>query len=116
MFIEIQIFSEEKEKRFPIIKLTKSLNGNTGTATFLFLKPYAFEKFENKILAIESISLLRNNKKIESKDIQILFKNGKPIVLKVIFLFKNMTEWFEFLQFMNHYSKEKGFIFEPDIF
>lgn len=112
MSIEIQIFSGKKEETFPFIKLTKSMNGKTGTATFLFIQPTSFTHFFFEQNQIESISLIRNETKIETKDIAIFFQNGKPFLLKTVFLFTNSNEWFDFLNFMNHYSKEKGFFFE----
>jgi hypothetical protein len=36
--------------------------------------------------------------------------------IKTIFIFKNSTEWFDFLNFMNLYSKEKGLLFESENF
>jgi hypothetical protein len=55
--------------------------------------------------------LIWDNKKIITKDIQIIFKEGKPFLIKTIFIFKNSNEWFNFLNFMNRYSKEMGLLF-----
>ena len=40
--IEIQFLEGKKESVLPIVKLTKSKNGKTGTATFLFKNPDIF--------------------------------------------------------------------------
>jgi hypothetical protein len=48
---------------------------------------------------------------IISKDIQVIFKQGQPFLMKIIFIFKNSQEWFNFLNFMNLYSKETGLFF-----
>jgi photosystem II protein len=114
MTTEIEIFQKKKEKNFPIVKLTKSVNGKTGTATFLFLNPSSFQDFFKEKEPLEKVSLLHNGKKIQSKDIEIIFNNGKPVLLKTIFIFKNSKEWFQFLHFMNGYSKDKGLIFKYD--
>jgi photosystem II protein len=116
MPIEVEIFSEQKEESFPIIKLTKSINGKTGTATFLFIQPTSLETCILKQIPIESVCLIQNDKKIQTKDVSICFKKGKPFSVKAIFLFKNSYEWFDFLNFMSHYSKEKGFFFESKNF
>jgi photosystem II protein len=116
MSVEIQFFAGKKEPSFPIIKVTKSRNGKTGTATFLFLNPKSFEYFFYEKKKIETVFLIREEKRIQSTDIQIFFKDGKPFLLKSIFIFKNSTEWFDFLTFMNHYSKEKGFFFQSKNF
>jgi photosystem II protein len=111
MTIEIQFIKGLKETTLPIIKLTKSRNGKTGTATFIFLKPTIFEKMIGRSDNIDGMYLVWENKKIITHDISIFFKNGKPFLLKTIFIFKNANEWFNFLNFMNNYSKETGLSF-----
>jgi photosystem II protein len=111
MKVQIQIIKNVKETTLPIIKLTKSLNGKTGTATFIFIRPLALKYLIYKKVSINGIYLLWDNKKIETRDVKILFKNGKPFLLKTIFIFKNSYEWFNFLNFMNHYSRDTGLSF-----
>jgi photosystem II protein len=112
MSIQIEFIDNIKETTLPIIKLTKSINGKTGTATFLFVEPNFFNEFISQENPLKNITLVCDEKKISSKDITLFFKNGKPYVLKTIFIFKNSTEWFDFLNFMNLYSKETGLVFE----
>jgi hypothetical protein len=57
------------------------------------------------------MSLFRQSNKIKTTDIQIIFYKGKPFLLKAIFIFKNSKEWFQFLNFMQFYSKEVGLSF-----
>jgi hypothetical protein len=57
------------------------------------------------------MSLIWDKKKISTKDIKIYFKNGKPIILKSILIFRNSKDWFNFLNFMSCYSKETGLSF-----
>ena len=72
--------------------------------------------FISEIPTINGIYLLWDNKKIISKDIQIIFKEGKPFLVKAILLFKNSLEWFNFLNFMNIYSKETGLFLETNFY
>lgn len=117
IFISFSIDYKEKsliiEKTLPIVKLTKSKNGETGTATFIFIRPsvFEFEKLWNQSL-ITGLYLNWANKKIVTKDISIFFENGKPFFLKGIFIFKNSSEWFHFLNFMSSYSEETGLFYE----
>ena len=111
MVIEIQFIEGIKELTLPIVRLTKSRNGETGTATFIFIKPEIFKEYISQISTINGMYLVWDNKKIISKDIYILFKNGEPFLIKTIFIFKNSNEWFQFLNFMNNYSKETGLLF-----
>lgn len=111
MSVRIEFVESKKELTLPIIKLTKSLNGKTGTATFIFIKPSLFDNNSYQINTINGMYLLWENKKIETKDIEIFFKNGNPYVIKSLLIFKNSKEWFHFLNFMNYYSKETGLSF-----
>lgn len=111
MNVKIEFINNIDENTIPIIKLTKSKNGKTGTATFLFIKPTIFNYISLLNQDIEKLTLILNQTKIITTDIEILFKNGTPFVIKAIFIFKNSKEWFNFLNFMNQYSKETGLSF-----
>lgn len=111
MVIRIEFFPGLIENTLPMIRLTRSRNGQTGTATFLFIQPRIFERVQWEGVGIESISLLSKKGKIVSTDITSCFKEGKPFLIKAIFLFKNSTEWFAFLTFMQEYSEETGLSF-----
>jgi photosystem II protein len=115
MIASIQFLRGKNETKVPFIKLTKSKNGKTGTATFIFIYPDLFDFCQSSLefQEINGMYLLwdEKEKKIFSKDLDILFKNGKPFLLKGIFLFKDSQEWFLFLNFINAYSKETGLFF-----
>ena len=100
-----------KEKTLPIVKLTKSKNGETGTATFVFIQPSIFLFRNPASNAITGMYLHWGNKNIMTNDINIVFQNGRPFLLKAILIFKNSQEWFHFLNFMTCYSKETGLLF-----
>jgi photosystem II protein len=104
-----------KEKTLPIVKLTRSKNGETGTATFIFIKPTIFNQNFLTSDTIEGMHLIwGNDKEIKTEDIKIFFKYGKPFLLKSIFIFKNSVEWFNFITFMKSYSKETGLLFSEN--
>jgi photosystem II protein len=111
MTVEIQIIEGISETTLPLIKLTKSRNGKTGTATFIFIQPTSFDFLIYQNTTIHGIYLVWESKKISTTDVKILFKNGQPFLIKAIFIFKNSKEWFNFLNFMNLYSKETGLSF-----
>lgn len=114
MTIEIQFIEGIKEEILPLVKLTKSKNGQTGTATFIFIEPKSLEFCTTK--PIVGMLLLTNDKKIVTNDVSLCFKFGKIFFLKAIIIFKNPKEWFEFLSFMNLYSKETGLSFSEKKF
>lgn len=111
MNVRIEFMENKEELTLPIIKLTKSRNGKTGTATFIFIQPTLFENSNIQNISIHGMYLLWGNQRIETKDIQIFFKNGIPYLIKSVLIFKNSKEWFHFLNFMNYYSKETGLSF-----
>ena len=79
---QIQFISGFEEGTVPRrVKLTKSENGETGTATFLFFKPTVFSLFSTinleGTLQIRGMDLLWDKKKITSKDIKIFFYSRK---------------------------------------
>lgn len=112
MLAKIEFFPNEKEKTLPMITLTKSRNGKTGTATFLFLQPTLLEKRNTTLFPLQKMSLLWEKKEMVTEDFSLFFLKGKPVLLKSTFLFKNAREWFDFFHFMKIYSKETGLIFE----
>ncbi len=111
MNARIEFIRNKKELTLPIIKLTKSRNGKTGTATFIFIQPSLFISTNFKINSINGMYLLWENDKIETKDIEVFFKDGNPYLIKALLIFKNSKEWFHFFKFMNYYSKETGLSF-----
>jgi photosystem II protein len=106
MNLEIEFLKKNKEIFFPLIRLTKSKNGKTGTVTFFF-NPIIFEPLKSNISEITGVYFILNNKKFFTQDITIYFKNGKPFIIKCIIIFKNPLEWFDFLIY---FQKEKIYI------
>jgi photosystem II protein len=111
MNVQIQFLENIKELTIPIIKLTKSKNGKTGTATFIFVNPMIINHLKETPNIIKALCLVWENKKIVTKDLIVIFKDGKPFIIKAIFVFKNNKEWFNFLNFIACYSKETGLSF-----
>ena len=73
MGTEIRFSDQWIEKSLPIIRLTKSRNGKTGTATFIFVRPKFFSSNIICNYSIESIELIWEKKQIKTKDIHIYF-------------------------------------------
>jgi photosystem II protein len=111
MVVKIEFFKDYKESTLPIVRLTKSRNKITGTATFIFIRPLLFELMQNQLHSLTKMSLIWENKSIVTYDLNIIFYKGKPFLMKAIFLFKNPGEWYQFLNFMQFYCKETGLSF-----
>ena len=92
---------------------TSDIDSATRLATSAPFAKYLTEEIFQKS-AFENITdmyLVWENKEINTNEISVIFKKGKPFLLKAIFIFKNDQEWFNFLNFMNAYSKETGLFF-----
>lgn len=103
----IEFIKGINETTLPFVKMTKSTNGKTGTATFIFVNPISFFK----IGQIDEVSLISEEEKISITELEIIFKNGKPYFLRAILFIKNSEDWFKFLNFMSMYAKQQGLIF-----
>ncbi len=53
----IEFIDEKPESSLPIIKLTKSKNGKTGTATFIFIYPSIFNMTSLSLTHLEGMNL-----------------------------------------------------------
>jgi photosystem II protein len=110
--VSIEFIKGVSETVLPLIKMTRSKNGKTGTATFVFINPLIFEKLNQKnFLKIEAVSLVSKQKSLFTQELELLFKKGKPYLIKATFFFKKDEEWFHFLSFMSNYSKENSLLF-----
>lgn len=109
--VSIELFEGCKEERLPFIKMTRSKNGRTGTATFIFIKPFFFEENFDSFRQIQGLFLISEKKRITTKEIKVIFKDGQPFLLRAVFFFTKTEEWFDFLNFMVLYSNENGLFF-----
>jgi len=114
--VAIQFLKDISENVVPIIKMTRSKNGKTGTATFVFINPLFLKVLnQKKFVHIKNMSLIWNKKHIITKEVELIFKKGKPYLIKASFFFKKDEEWFDFLSFMSIYSKENSLLFSEKI-
>jgi photosystem II reaction center protein Psb28 len=60
----IEFLEGVKETTFPLVKLTKSKNKMTGTATFIFVYPSLFENYSFHSTDLNGMFLIYENKKI----------------------------------------------------
>ncbi len=102
----IEIIPLIKEKRVPLIKLTKSKNQNTGSATLVFIKPTLFLNFFFLDKNFYSIKLIGRNYCISSTKMEVIFKKGKPFLLKAIFVFITKEDYSLFFDFILLYATQ----------
>lgn len=112
MTVKIQFLKGLNETTLPSIFLTRSQNGQTGTATFFFKNPTLFSHYTMFSKKIECMSLIWESNEITTPDIKIHFYQGQPLLIESLFIFTSNQEWFNFFLFMNQYSKETGLFYD----
>jgi photosystem II protein len=107
----IQFIKGINETSVPQVQLTRSLNGNTGTATFLFENAAILEKqFEAKS-QITGMYLIDEEGILKTQNVNARFINGKPAAVEALYIMKSSKTWDRFMRFMERYAKENGLTF-----
>jgi photosystem II protein len=108
---KIQFIKNLDENVIPEIRLTRSRDGSTGTATFRFLHPNIFDKSTTKAGEITGMYLIDEEGVLETRDVNARFVNGKPEAIESIYIMKSPEAWDRFMRFMERYGESKGLVF-----
>lgn len=111
MTAKIQFIRGLDEKSLPDVSLTCSRDGSTGTAKFQFKNPNILNKNTSKKGEITGMYLIYKEDILETCDVRIKFKNGKPQSVESIYIIKNYRTWERFRRFMKHYGEIYGLVF-----
>jgi photosystem II protein len=107
----IQFIRGINETNIPQVQLTRSQDGSTGTATFLFENCSILEKRSSKEGEITGMYLIDNEGILMTKNVNARFINGKPTSIEALYIMKNPETWDRFMRFMERYAKENGLTF-----
>ena len=107
----IQFIKGLNEKVLPDVRLTRSRDGSTGTATFRFKNPNILDKSTVRKGEITGMYLVDKEGILETRDINAKFINGKPEAIESIYIMKNSEAWDRFMRFMERYGKTNGLVF-----
>jgi photosystem II protein len=107
----IQFIKGIDETIIPLVQLTRSRDGSTGTATFLFENPNLLDKNTMKEGEITGMYLLDDEGILVTKDVNARFLNGKPKTIEAIYIMKSPEAWDRFMRFMERYSNQNGLTF-----
>ena len=111
MEAKIQFIKGLDEKVLPDVRLTRSRNGSTGTATFRFKNPNILDKNTAKKGEITGMYLIDEEGVLETRDVNAHFRNGKPEMIESIYIMKSQKAWDRFMRFMQRYGDTNGLIF-----
>ncbi|MGK7875012.1 MAG: photosystem II reaction center protein Psb28 [Xenococcaceae cyanobacterium] len=101
---EIQFATGITEETIPNVRLTRSRDGSSGTATFYFDAP--------KILSsdlteeITGMYMIDEEGEIVTREVRGKFVNGKAQALEAIYIMKSSEEWDRFMRFMKRYAED----------
>ncbi|HEY9632101.1 MAG TPA: photosystem II reaction center protein Psb28 [Coleofasciculaceae cyanobacterium] len=103
---EIQFSRGISEEVVPDVRLTRSRDGNQGTATFYFENPKALDSAGTD--DITGMYLIDEEGEIVTREVKGKFVNGQATALEAMILMKSQQEWERFMRFMERYAEEHG--------
>jgi photosystem II protein len=107
----IQFVKGLDEKILPDVRLTRSRDGSTGTATFRFKNPNILDKSTVNVGEITGMYLMDIEGTLETRDVNARFVNGKPEAIESVYIMKSPEAWDRFMRFMERYSESNGLVF-----
>jgi|UniRef100_A0AB74TGK4 photosystem II protein len=111
MVAHIQFIKGINEKILPDIRLTRSRDGSTGTATFRFKNSNILDKSLALTGEITGMYMIDKEGVLETRDINVNFVNGKPQAIESIYIMKSSQDWDRFMRFMERYGESNGLVF-----
>jgi photosystem II protein len=106
---EIQFSKGIAESTIPNIRLTRSRNGENGTATFYFESPQAFNAESTE--EITGMYLVDEEGEVVTREVKAKFVNGKPAAIEAMLIMNSAEQWDRFMRFMERYAQEHGLEF-----
>jgi len=100
-----------EEPTIPDVKLTRSRDGSSGTATFIFNSPAVFEA-SSELGDITGLYMNDDEGTIQTVEVQAKFLNGKPSSIEAKLVMRSAFEWDRFMRFMERYAEEKQLGFQ----
>lgn len=104
MAASIQFFRGVDETVIPEIKLTRSRDGMTGQALFIFEEPDALAP--NAVGDITGMFLLDDEGELITRDVKGRFVNGKASALEATYTWKSEADFERFMRFAERYAED----------
>ena len=102
----IQFYEGTDEPVVPEIRLTRSKDGTTGQALFMFEKPQALSSIAEG--EITGMRMIDNEGEILTREVKVKFVDGEPIFLEAVYVWKTTPDFDRFMRFANSYAKSNG--------
>lgn len=107
----IQFIKGINESTIPLVNITRSRDGSTGTATFIFENPTIFYNILDTKNEITGMFLIDKEGTLSTRDITAKFIQGKPKTIQATYIIKNSESWDRFMRFMERYASENELTF-----
>jgi photosystem II 13kDa protein len=107
----IQFIQGVNEDIIPDVRLTRSRDGSTGTATFRFSNPTVLESRTTQQGTITGMYLIDEEGQLITRDVNARFVNGKPQAIEAVYIMQSKEEWDRFMRFMERYSQDNALTF-----
>jgi photosystem II protein len=106
MTAAIQFFRGVDEPVVPDIRLTRSRDGRTGQALFLFEEPQALAP--ESIGDITGMYLLDEEGEMVTREVKARFVNGRATAIEATYTWKNIPDFERFMRFAQRYADSHG--------
>ena len=111
MTAHIQFIKGIDEKVLPDIRLTRSRDGSTGTATVRFKNANILDKSLSLNGEITGMYMIDTEGVLETRDVSACFVKGKPHAVESIYIMKSSESWDRFMRFMERYGESNSLVF-----
>ena len=102
----IQFFRGINEPVVPDIRLTRSRDGRTGQATFVFEQPQALAP--ETLGDIGGMWMVDEEGEMVTREVNGKFVNGKPSALEAVYSWKSEQDFERFMRFAQRYADANG--------
>ena len=108
----IQFLRDVDEPVVPDIRVTRSRDGRTGQAIFVFEQPEALAP--EVMEAITGMFMLDEEGTLVTREVNGKFVNGKPSALEATYTWKSEQDFERFMRFAQRYADSSGLGYSQD--
>ena len=102
----IEFFKGIDEPVVPEIRLTRSRDGRTGQAIFIFEQPEALSPEVTE--AITGMTLVDEEGELVTREVKARFVNGNPNAIEATYIWKSEVDFQRFMRFAERYANCHG--------
>ena len=102
----IEFFRGIDEPVVPEIRLTRSRDGRTGQAIFIFEQPEALSPEVTE--AITGMTLVDEEGELVTREVKARFVNGNPNAIEATYIWKSEVDFQRFMRFAERYANCHG--------